>query len=175
MRVSHLFILFDLPPINGSVVQEDELKRIVLFTRLLNMGVSVAVIVMSILQAIGSFKDPEIIILALYSTCGGCLICCLESQLNFFRTAIAMNFGFLFNAGFRFMFYLLIASVCYAFQTIFGYTMFGIMVATALYNTYVLVRYPAYKQLREKLAAEEDERIRMNLQAEVSKQIFSKK
>jgi hypothetical protein len=176
--VSHLFILFDLPPINGSVVREEELKRIVLITRLLNMGVSIAVITMSILTAIGGFKDPKIIILALYSTCGGCLICCLETQLKFFRTAIAMNFGFLFNAGFRFMFYILIASVCYAFQSLFGYIMFGFMLATAFYNTYVLMKYPAYKQLRDKLAAEEDERIQMNLRAEgakmAAKQMFSK-
>jgi hypothetical protein len=161
-----------------AVVREEELKRIVLITRLLNMGVSIAVITMSILTAIGGFKDPKIIILALYSTCGGCLICCLETQLKFFRTAIAMNFGFLFNAGFRFMFYILIASVCYAFQSLFGYIMFGFMLATAFYNTYVLMKYPAYKQLRDKLAAEEDERIQMNLRAEgakmAAKQMFSK-
>ncbi len=37
--------------------------------------------------------------------CGGVLVCCLETQLKFVRTIIAMNFGFLFNLVYRFLFY----------------------------------------------------------------------
>jgi len=145
---------------------------------LINLAASIAVIVISVLYFIGSLKDPKIMLLAAYSTCGGCLICCLETQLKFIRTSIAMNFGFLFHALFRFLFYMLIASVCFAFRGIMGYIVGGCLVWVAFWNTYVLIKYPAYRGLRDKLAEEEDKRIegkmREQIRTEATKQMFSR-
>ena len=108
--------------------------------------------------------------MALYACFGGLLICCLETQLKFIRVIIALNFGFLFNSVWRFIFYMLLGSVAFSFHylpaTIVGYAYF----ATAVFNTYVLCRYPAYRKVREKIAEEEDKRIEARISKEVKKQ-----
>jgi len=136
-----------------------------------------AVIIHSILIFVG-MPSPKHWVLGAYATCGGCLICCLETQLKFFRTAIAMNFGFLFNPSFRFMYYLLLATVCLSFKDLFGNILAGALAGTAFYNTFVLIKYPAYRRMRDELAREEDKRIQNNLREQVrkeaTKQMFSK-
>lgn len=141
------------------------------------MGVSIAVIAMAITEFIG-IRGAKTYVLGAYATCGGCLICCLETQLKFVRTSIAMNFGFLFNPMFRFAFYLLMATVCVSFKRLFGFIVGGALVGVAFYNTYVLIKYPAYRQLRDELAKEEDKRIegkvREKMRAEASRQMFNR-
>jgi hypothetical protein len=110
------------------------------------------------------------LVLAIYGICGGLLICCLETQLKFLRVMIAVNFGFLFNSIWRFVFYLVLASVCYSWDDLSGRIMAIIILCVALFNTYVLCRYPKYRQMREKIAEEEDKRIEARISKEVKKQ-----
>ena len=114
--------------------------------------------------------DPTSIVLAIYATCGGLLICCLETQLSFLRVVIAINFGFLFNSVWRFLFYLLLASVTWSYESLFGYIISGCLAGCALFNTYVLCRYPAYRHIRDKMAQEEDKRINERIGKEVQRQ-----
>jgi hypothetical protein len=107
--------------------------------------------------------------LAIYACCGGILICCLETQLKFLRVMIAVNFGFLFTSAWRFLFYLLLASVAWSFG-FFGQIVGAAYVAVAFFNTYVLCRYPSYRKMREKIAEEEDRRIEGRISKEVKKQ-----
>ena len=109
-------------------------------------------------------------ILALYASCGGLLICCLETQLKFVRVMIALNFGFLFNSFWRFLFYLMMALVSWNFKGIFGKIVGGAFVVVAIFNTYVLCRYPSYRKVREKIAEEEDKRIEARISKEVKRQ-----
>lgn len=157
--------------------EQSKLQGIILFTRLVNIGLSIACMTHSILMFIALPTFPKIWILSIYSFCGSCLICCLETQLKFVRTGIAVNFGFLFDPTLKFMFYLLMASVNMSFLTLFPQIIAGTFVFIAFYNTYVLCRYPAYRRLREKLAKEEDERIQKKLRKqmakEASRQMFS--
>ena len=69
---------------------------------------------------------------------------------------IAVNFGFLFSSTWRFLFYLLLASIAFSYNDIGGKIVGSGMVAVAFYNTYVLCRYPTYRKIREKIAEEED-------------------
>lgn len=94
-------------------------------------------------------------VLAVYATCGGLLICCLETQLKFLRVMIAVNFGFLFNSLWRFMFYILLGSVAWAYGTLFGRIIAIALFTMAVVNTYILCRYPSYRKVREKIAEEE--------------------
>ena len=103
--------------------------------------------------------------------CGGLLICCLETQLKFLRVMIAVNFGFLFSSIWRFMFYLLLASICISYDNLRGMIVAIATVTVALYNTYVLCRYPSYRKMREKIAEEEDKRIEARISKEVKKQV----
>lgn len=109
-------------------------------------------------------------VLSIYACCGGILICCLETQLKFLRVMIAVNFGFLFNSFWRFLFYVLLGSVAWTFDGLFGKIVGGVFVGVALFNTYVLCRYPSYRRLREKIAQEEDKRIEARISKEVKKQ-----
>ena len=108
-------------------------------------------------------------ILSLYACCGGLLICCLETQLKFLRVMIAVNFGFLFQSFWRFLFYMLLASISWSFGAI-GRIVGMAYVAVAFFNTYVLCRYPSYRRMREKIAEEEDRRIEARISKEVKRQ-----
>jgi uncharacterized protein involved in cysteine biosynthesis len=115
-------------------------------------------------------KGISKIVLAVYASCGGLLICCLETQLKFIRVVIAMNFGFLFNSVWRFIFYMILASVAWSFQFIPASAVAIAFIAIAFFNTYVLCRYPGYRKMREKIAEEEDKRIEARISKEVRKQ-----
>jgi len=154
---------------NYDVDQASELPGVIFFLRVLNFGASIGVIIATIFHTT-QFPNPADFVLALYGTCAGLLICCLETQLQFLRVSIAVNFGFLFHSGFRFLYYLLIALILLSFNRIYGYIMAGVMVFTAAYNTYVLIKYPEYKKMREKLAEEEDKRIQEKIKNQVKNQ-----
>jgi COPI associated protein len=112
-------------------------------------------------------------VLAVYATCGGLLICCLETQLKFVRVIIALNFGFLFNGLWRFLFYLMLGSVAWTNEGLLGKVVALSFVGVAFFNTYVLCRYPSYRKMREKIAEEEDKRIEARISKEVKKQAAS--
>ena len=112
-------------------------------------------------------------ITAIYAMCGGVLVCCLETQLKFVRTIIAMNFGFLFNSVYRFLFYCLMASVCWSYEGLSGYITAISLGCVAVFDTFVLCRYPAYRRMRERVAAEEDRRIQSKINQQVTKQAAS--
>mmetsp|Transcript_6421 Transcript_6421/g.13266 ORF Transcript_6421/g.13266 Transcript_6421/m.13266 type:complete len:202 (-) Transcript_6421:126-731(-) len=148
---------------------EDDLPRIILMMRLLNMGAATGLITVSIITII---RIPPLssLVLAIYATCGGLLICCLETQLKFLRVMIAVNFGFLFNSMWRFLFYMILASVTYAYGGLLGFVMACVMVGVAFFNAFILCRYPAYRKVREKIAEEEDKRIQDRIAKEVKTQ-----
>ena len=112
-------------------------------------------------------------VLAIYATCGGLLICCLETQLKFLRVIIAVNFGFLFNSMWRFFFYTLLASVAWANDSLFGKIVAAAFIVIAVFNTYILCRYPGYRKIREQIAEEEDKRIEARISKEVKRQAMS--
>jgi hypothetical protein len=122
---------------------------------------------------ITSFTAVSTFVLAIYAICGGLLICCLETQLKFLRVLIAVNFGFLFNALWRFLFYMVLASVVWSFDSLMGKIMAACLAGVALFNTYVLCRYPGYRKIREQIAAEEDKRIEARLSKEVKRQAMT--
>merc|ERR1711935_105827 len=148
---------------------EKDLPSIILMMRLLNMGAATGLMTISIITIIG-LPGLSSLILAIYAICGGLLICCLETQLKFLRVMIAVNFGFLFNSVWRFMFYLVLGSVCWSFRGLMGKIMGGCMVGVAVFNTYVLCRYPSYRKIREQIAEEEDKRIEARISKEVKQQ-----
>lgn len=158
--------------------EQEQLRGVILFSRLLNLGVSAGLITMAIIKLIG-IRSPKTIVLACYALLGGCLIGCLETQLKMVRTSIAVNFGFLFNAPLRLIFYFIVASICLSFKgDVFGMIMAGVTAATAIWNCYVILKYPAYRQMRDNLAKEEDARIEAKIREEMRKKatiaMFSK-
>jgi hypothetical protein len=155
-----------------KVVDETDLPKMIFFMRVLNLAAAGLVIAVSIVQLVG-LPHISVWIMALYATFGGILVCCLETQLKFIRTSIAMNFGFLFNSVYRFLFYCLMASVSWGYESLLGKITAGLLGATAVFNTFVICRYPSYRRQREKIAEEEDKRIQAKINQQVRKQAFS--
>ena len=127
------------------------------------------------LQVIELVRIPPIsvCITAIYASCGGLLVCCLETQLKYVRTIIAMNFGFLFNSVYRFLFYCLMASVTWSYGNLLGKITAITLGVVAVFNTYILCRYPTYRKMREKVAEEEDKRVQAKINQQVRKQAIS--
>eukprot|EP00985_Skeletonema_marinoi_P001611 scaffold650_cov127-Skeletonema_marinoi.AAC.5 len=153
-------------------VDESDLPRVIFIMRLLNLAAAGLLIAVSIVQLVG-LPHISVWIMALYATFGGVLVCCLETQLKFIRTSIAMNFGFLFNSVYRFLFYCLMASVSWGYTSLLGKITAIVLGVTAVFNTFVICRYPSYRKQREKIAAEEDKRIQAKINQQVRKQAFS--
>ncbi|CAJ1946519.1 unnamed protein product [Cylindrotheca closterium] len=156
-------------PSSFASADEKDLPTIILYMRLANMGAAVALVTISVLLMV-SLPPLSSFVLAIYATCGGLLICCLETQLKFLRVIIAVNFGFLFNSVWRFIFYMVIASVSWSYDSIPGKVVAGVWIGIAIFNTYVLCRYPGYRRIREKIAEEEDKRIEARISKEVKRQ-----
>jgi len=74
---------------------------------------------------------------------------------------------------FRFMYYILLASVMASFNNLFARIVAGCLVGTAFYNTFVLIRYPAYRMMRDEIAKEEDKRIEAKLREQVRKEAMT--
>ena len=121
-----------------------------------------------------SFPSPAIWVLSIYAICGGILVCCLETQLKFLRVMIAMNFGFLFSFFWRFIFYLILASVCWSYNNYLSLGTAIAIVGVAFFNTYILLRYPSYRRIREKIAEEEDKRIEARISRDVKNQAMKR-
>ena len=62
------------------------------------------------------------------------------------------------------------ASVTWSYGTLFGFITAITLGCAAVFNTYVLCRYPAYRKMREKIAAEEDKRIQAKINQQVTRQ-----
>jgi len=157
-------------PPTTQPVDETDLPRIILIMRLANMGVVAALITFAVLNMVGIPSSPALWVLSIYATCGGLLVCCLETQLRFLRVWIAINFGFLFSPFFRFFYYLLLASITWSYGSFFGLIVSIALVVVAIFNTYVLFRYPSYRAVRERIAEEEDKKIEAKISGEVRKQ-----
>jgi hypothetical protein len=91
----------------------------------------------------------------------------METQLKFLRVIIAVNFGFLFNSVWRFVFYMILASVTWSYENILGRIAAIALATVAVFNTYILCRYPSYRKIREQIAEEEDKRIESRISKEV--------
>lgn len=90
--------------------------------------------------------DITVAVLALYVCCFGCLTCCFETHLKQISIVIADNFGFMYSGRGRFVFLVLLATLCFALNTLGKIT--GIfLVGVACLNLYVLWKHPEYERL----------------------------
>ena len=64
---------------------------------------------------------------------------------------------------------MVIASVSWSYDSFPGKVVAGVWVGIAIFNTYVLCRYPGYRRIREKIAEEEDKRIEARISKEVKR------
>jgi len=145
-----------------------EVSKMVLIMRVMNLVVSFCMVVVSVFHY--KLSSPSLFILSIYSTTGGVLIFLQETQLKFIRTAIALNFGFLFNFVWRSLFYFLLGTIVWMFGSLWDQIVSIAIFCTAIFNAYILCAYPSYRAMRDKIAEEEDKRIEAKISSEVKKQ-----
>lgn len=83
------------------------------------------------------------LVICVYMSCFGCLLCCFEAHLKTVSAIIADNFGFMYNARGRFIFLVLLSTLCFSLDLIGKIT--GILLClTACLNLFVIVKFPEY-------------------------------
>lgn len=128
------------------------LLQVKLMKRLLNMGGAALCVTTSILEVI-SIPGLSALVIAGYSIalCSGIFLS--EMTEMAFMKFILSNHGYLYNPFFRFLFYLLIASMQASFNGLLSFIAAGCMVVLAFINAYWLIRYPG---LRNHVAGDGD-------------------
>jgi len=65
------------------------------------------------------------------------------------------------------------ASVSWSYKGLLGKITAITLGVVAVFNTYILCRYPTYRRMREKIAEEEDKRIEAKINQQVRKQAMA--
>jgi hypothetical protein len=94
------------------------LPRLVSYMRWANLCVASLMVASAVLTILGSAASLATVVIALYVTCFGCLLCTFESHLSLFASAIADNFGFMYSARGRFGFLVLLSTLCFSLDLI---------------------------------------------------------
>ena len=134
-----------------------DLPRLVLIMRMGNIVAAVLLISASVGNLWKIFNVTKMV-LSGYGAFFGLLLCCLELNLSFLRVRIASSFGFLYNPFLRLLFSVLVASIAWSFETILGTIASGALSILALFNTYVICRYPQYRAVLSEIS-DEDEKV----------------
>jgi len=157
------------PPAEETGDDDGKLPRIIMVMRLVNMAIAVAIVAVSVIT-MRKFPAISTWVLAIYATFGGLLLCLLETQISMTRNIITMNFGFFFNAVYRFLFNLIMATISWSYGRIYGEAVGITIMVVALFNTYVLCCVPDYRNIREKIVKEEDKKVEAKLTEQARKQ-----
>lgn len=123
-----------------------EVPRMILYTRIINLVLSVCMITVSLL-ALLTTQSATTGVLACYLTVFACLLCCFETHLKQVSKIIALNFGFMYSARARSVFMLFLGSILFSFS-LFGKIVAVCMIANALFNMYILFKYPEYEAVQ---------------------------
>lgn len=133
----------------------------VLLTRLINLGLSALMIVVSLLSLLTT-TSLTTGVLACYVSVFACLLCCFETHLKQVTKVIASNFGFLYSARSRAIFLIFVGTLLFSFS-LFGMILGALMIANAIFNLYIIFKYPAYDEAqRQDAQAELSEYIKQN-------------
>lgn len=95
-------VAVDVP---GSVDNkvDDAIPRMILYTRIANLVLSICMIIASLLSLLTT-DTATTGVLACYVVVFSCLLCCYETHLKQVSKLIALNFGFLYSAKSRAVF-----------------------------------------------------------------------
>ena len=83
----------------------NEVPRMILYTRIINLVLSVCMITVSLLAMLTT-ESATTGVLAAYLIVFACLLCCFETHLKQVSKIIALDFGFMYSARARSVFML---------------------------------------------------------------------
>jgi hypothetical protein len=140
-------------------VDDDDLPKMVLLMRCGNI-VSAGLLIFVSVGNLWKIFSISKCVLAGYGICFGILLCCLELNLSFLRVRIASSFGFLYNPILRLLFSVLMAMIAWSFESLLGTIACVSLLLLALFNTYVICRYPQYRAALKELSDEDEKTIK---------------
>mmetsp|Transcript_53641 Transcript_53641/g.68877 ORF Transcript_53641/g.68877 Transcript_53641/m.68877 type:complete len:300 (-) Transcript_53641:173-1072(-) len=122
------------------------LSKLIFYMRVANICVASLMVTSAILTLLAdSSATLATLVICIYMSCFGCLLCCFEAHLKSVSATIADNFGFMYNAKGRFCFLVLLSTLCFSLDLIGKIT--GILLClTACLNLYVIIKFPEYSQ-----------------------------
>eukprot|EP01084_Bolivina_argentea_P161078 280419_1 len=138
----------------ADVDRQLKIPRLVFITRCLNIGICILMGLVAILELLKS-PSASAGVLSIYLLLFSCLLCCFEVHLKVVAVKIANNFGFLFSPIGRICFLVFIGIICFSFKSLIGYIGGGCMCANALFNGYVLFRYPEVYENEKRVTLEQ--------------------
>ncbi len=142
-----LLFLLSLQPLLSPI------PRMIIYTRLANLGLSICMIVASLLSLLTT-TSATTGVLACYVMVFSCLLCCFETHLKQISKFIALNFGFMYSAKARSVFMVFIGSILFSFS-LFGMICGILMIVNAACNVYILVKYPGFEDAQRSDAQSE--------------------
>ncbi|CAM9906733.1 unnamed protein product, partial [Choristocarpus tenellus] len=150
-------------PTQAELDRQAKVPQLTIYMRLANMGLCVLLAATAVVNLVGS--DPSKGVLACYLFAFSCVLCCFETHLKVVAKTIAANFGFLYNAKGRAAFLMFIGILCFSFSPNLLAIISGIlMLANAVFNLYVIVKYPEFERdlQRKDLESEGRDYLRAN-------------
>lgn len=145
-----------LPPGGPNSVAGDvdpAVPRMILYSRVINLLLSVCMIVASLLSLLTT-DNATTGVLACYVVVFSCLICCFETHMKLISKMIALNFGFMYSAKSRSVFMIFVGTILFSFS-LFGKIVGCLMLANAGFNIFVLFKYKGYDDA-QRVAAQAD-------------------
>jgi len=127
--------------------------RMILYTRIVNLVLSVCMIIASLLSLLTT-ANATTGVLACYVMVFSCLLCCFETHLKQISKIIALNFGFLYSAKSRAVFMIFVGTILFSFS-LFGKIVGCAMLVNACFNIFILFKYPQYEDAQRNDAQSE--------------------
>lgn len=134
--------------INGNTPKpvNPEIPRMILLTRLVNLGISTLIIVISFLSILTT-QTITTGVLACYLMVFSCLLCCFETHLTQVSKFIALNFGFMYNSFSRVLFMMFMGTILFSLS-LFGKIMGLVVIGNAIFNLLILWRHPGFDEAK---------------------------
>ena len=132
---------------------DKSIARYMLYTRIINFVLSICMLLASLLSILTT-NSATTGVLAAYVSVFACLLCCFETHLKQVSKIIAVNFGFLYSAKSRAIFMVFIGTLMFSFS-LFGMIIGACMMANAVFNLYIIFKYPQYDEVQRKDAQAE--------------------
>eukprot|EP01038_Epipyxis_sp_PR26KG_P011475 gene11475-15369_t len=137
----------------NSTSVDPAVPRMILYTRVANLLLSIAMIIVSLLSLLTT-QNATTGVLACYVVVFSCLLCCFETHLKQISKIIALNFGFMYSAKSRSLFMIFVGTILFSFS-LFGKILGIAMLVNAGFNIFILFRYPGYDEMQRNDAQSE--------------------
>lgn len=131
------------PPMDISIFQ---LPKAIQAMRLANVLSSFFLALIAVFKLMSSGANISAGVLSVYLFAFGVLLFAFELHLSCFARAIAANLGFMYRATGRATFMILVGMLCFSGFSPIGDFTGVLLVSTALYNGFILWKYPNYEK-----------------------------